>query len=824
MVPQARSKTAKRELLLAYGVLPLVYVIIGRLGLTLAVSPGYATAVFLPAGIAVAAAFMMGMISLPGTFLGSFFLNVWIGYSVGHEADSLNIATAVVIALASVLQAGAGGLILRRAIGYPAPLDNPRDLLFFLLLAPLFCLASASISITGMWALGILKFGDIAINWLTWWVGDTLGVLVALPLMLVLFGEPRRLRKLRVWYVAVPMIVCFALFVAVFIRVKSWEKTESLTEFYARSQQLADSLRADFDDQGLFLKELSSVFINRDVAVDRKVFHALVQVFLQRFPEIQAVEWAPRITGPERQAFEAAQRQSLPNFEIRELTAERDMQPAADRPVFYPVTYIAPLAGNEVAAGFDLASDASREASINAAVESGNIIATAPIRLVQDPRRQAGALLIGAVNGGPTGAGVLIVVLGMDTFARSVMAPFQSIIRLKLTDMNAGEPLFDNLAAIEPAYQTVLNFGTRRYLVQTGPSPAYLAQHWGWQSWTLLAGGVLSTGLLGALLMLGTGHTHRVRMKEEELETVLHRTPFMLTRCGRDLRYRFVSESCAAMFERRSEDMVGKRIDEIIGEEAFRTILPYIEKVLDGNQVEYESEVPYRGVGGRTVHVVYTPDKNECREVVGWIASILDITDQKQARERERTLLLEIQHRNNNLLAIVQTIAHRSLSGGQSLDEAKQAFESRLQALARANRQITQSNWRGVGLREIVRLEMEPFGGRTTIDGANVMLGPKATQDFSLALHELATNAGKYGSLSNGTGHVAISWMNNKNGKTNSLRFCWKERGGPAVGEPTRHGFGTALLKATFPDINLHYESEGLRCEMDLPLNEKAIS
>jgi two-component system CheB/CheR fusion protein len=104
------------------------------------------------------------------------------------------------------------------------------------------------------------------------------------------------------------------------------------------------------------------------------------------------------------------------------------------------------------------------------------------------------------------------------------------------------------------------------------------------------------------------------------------------------------------------------------------------------------------------------------------------------------------------------------------------------------------------------------------------MLGPKATQDFSLALHELATNAGKYGSLSNGTGHVAISWMNNKNGKTNSLRFCWKERGGPAVGEPTRHGFGTALLKATFPDINLHYESEGLRCEMDLPLNEKAIS
>jgi len=168
--------------------------------------------------------------------------------------------------------------------------------------------------------------------------------------------------------------------------------------------------------------------------------------------------------------------------------------------------------------------------------------------------------------------------------------------------------------------------------------------------------------------------------------------------------------------------------------------------------------------------------------------------------------------------------AAAAVAGGQSSDEAKRAFESRLQALARANRQITQSNWRGVGLREIVRLELEPFGGRTTTDGANVILSPKATQSFSLALHELATNAGKYGSLSNGTGHIAISWTITKNGETNTLNFCWRERGGPPVSEPVRHGFGTSLLKASFPDINLHYASEGLSCEINLPLDEKAIS
>jgi two-component sensor histidine kinase len=125
-----------------------------------------------------------------------------------------------------------------------------------------------------------------------------------------------------------------------------------------------------------------------------------------------------------------------------------------------------------------------------------------------------------------------------------------------------------------------------------------------------------------------------------------------------------------------------------------------------------------------------------------------------------------------------------------------------------------------VALREIVRLEMEPFGGRTTMDGVDVILDPKQAQNFSLALHELATNAGKYGALSNGSGNVGISWTITANGETNILKFCWQERGGPAVNEPVQFGFGTALLKATFPGINLRYAPAGLICEMELSLDD----
>src|SRR5690349_17029494 len=104
--------------LLAYAVLPLAYVITGRLGLLLAVPPGYATAVFVPAGIAVGAMFMAGGMSLPGIFIGSLLLNLWTGYATTHQLAVLSVAAALVIALASTLQAALGGAVLRRVIGY----------------------------------------------------------------------------------------------------------------------------------------------------------------------------------------------------------------------------------------------------------------------------------------------------------------------------------------------------------------------------------------------------------------------------------------------------------------------------------------------------------------------------------------------------------------------------------------------------------------------------------------------------------------------------------------------------------------------------------
>jgi two-component sensor histidine kinase len=142
---------------------------------------------------------------------------------------------------------------------------------------------------------------------------------------------------------------------------------------------------------------------------------------------------------------------------------------------------------------------------------------------------------------------------------------------------------------------------------------------------------------------------------------------------------------------------------------------------------------------------------------------------------------------------------------------------ARLQALARANGHVLKSDWSGVGVHELVETELEPFRTNVAVDGITVLIRPEDAQNLSLALHELATNATKYGALSNAAGKVHISWRIMR-GDNPTLRFRWREAGGPPVVPPDRQGFGTTMLKGMFTDVRIDYLEEGLNCEFQLQL------
>jgi two-component sensor histidine kinase len=208
------------------------------------------------------------------------------------------------------------------------------------------------------------------------------------------------------------------------------------------------------------------------------------------------------------------------------------------------------------------------------------------------------------------------------------------------------------------------------------------------------------------------------------------------------------------------------------------------------------------------------PRRDDEGNICLWYGSTEDIHERKIGEERQRLLVNELNHRVKNTLATVQAIASQTLKGDISLDEARARFEARLLALSRAHNLITDQNWEGASVEQVVRDATDHLApDRFELAGERVWLSPRAALALALALHELATNGVKYGALSGEEGKVAISWRTEEG----MLRLEWKELGGPKVEAPTRRGFGSRLIeRALGSDLGgkaeLSFEADGLRC------------
>lgn len=198
--------------------------------------------------------------------------------------------------------------------------------------------------------------------------------------------------------------------------------------------------------------------------------------------------------------------------------------------------------------------------------------------------------------------------------------------------------------------------------------------------------------------------------------------------------------------------------------------------------------------------------------------------ERAQAEQRQRLLMNELNHRVKNSLATVQAIARQTLKGNIGLAEARARFERRLMALSRAHDLLTEQSWRRAALDRVVSDSIEHLAGdpeRFRIDGESLWLTPRAALALALAVHELGTNAAKYGALSGPEGRVEIGWRLDEG----LLRLDWKERGGPPVDEPGRRGFGSRLIERSLgADLRgaatLLFEPDGLRCRIEAPLDE----
>jgi PAS domain S-box-containing protein len=205
-----------------------------------------------------------------------------------------------------------------------------------------------------------------------------------------------------------------------------------------------------------------------------------------------------------------------------------------------------------------------------------------------------------------------------------------------------------------------------------------------------------------------------------------------------------------------------------------------------------------------------------------------EVTERHEAARHRELLIHELNHRVKNTLAVVQATAHQTLRRSEVSAEVREAFAGRLAALASAHDILTRRNWESALLDELLETALAPFtqraGERIALSGPKLRLPAKTAVSFALAIHELATNAAKYGALSNEAGRVSVSWLLARRDEMGWLKLRWKETGGPAVVAPARRGFGSRMIEKALAEelagqVRLKFEPTGVTCAIDSPLH-----
>jgi len=209
-----------------------------------------------------------------------------------------------------------------------------------------------------------------------------------------------------------------------------------------------------------------------------------------------------------------------------------------------------------------------------------------------------------------------------------------------------------------------------------------------------------------------------------------------------------------------------------------------------------------------------------------------EIAERREAEKHRELLINELNHRVKNTLATVQSIAAQTLRTGALDLEVRHRLDARLVALSDAHNLLTEHNWEGSTLRRVVEMALRPHESdrekRFVVEGPEIKLSPKSALAFAMAIHELATNAIKYGALSNESGQVAIRWQVIRGEEEPRLQLVWRESGGPAVAPPTRKGFGSRLIERGLAAdlggrVELTYPTSGVVCTIDAPLRQTTV-
>lgn len=326
----------------------------------------------------------------------------------------------------------------------------------------------------------------------------------------------------------------------------------------------------------------------------------------------------------------------------------------------------------------------------------------------------------------------------------------------------------------------------------------------------------------------------RLPESERRLAAIIEQTSVGVAQTDLDGRFELVNPRLCQIVGRSADELRTLRMQDLVRPEDRAESDAKFQALVAGGP-PFNMEKSYIRPDGSTVWVskyvslIYRDDGRPDKAV----AVILDISRRKLEAEHRELLLHELNHRVKNSLATVQAIALRTSASATDLASFREAFMSRLLALSATHDLLARESWRGVELRSLVEMELTPYSeaGRQSphIAGDAVQLNPRTAVALSLALHELATNAGKYGALATADGRVDVRWTAFSRADQPWLELVWSESGGPPVEPPTRRGFGSRLIAEGIKhelggDASLDFPVTGVVCRMTIPLADPDAS
>lgn len=323
----------------------------------------------------------------------------------------------------------------------------------------------------------------------------------------------------------------------------------------------------------------------------------------------------------------------------------------------------------------------------------------------------------------------------------------------------------------------------------------------------------------------------RVRASEQRLASMVRHTPLAVILWDANFRIAEWNPAAESIFGWTAAQAIGMHAHLIVPASAH----PYVDEILEklvANKGGTRGTNDNVTRDGRIISCEWynSPLVGPDGKVYGIVSLCQDVSERTRAEQRQHTLMLELDHRVKNNLAAILALAEQTLYTSESLQQFGEAFTGRLRAMSRMHELLARSRWQSIELSEMVRRSLEAYvmGPKPpiTIAGEHRLLSSKTATGLSLVLHELATNAAKYGSLSIPTGHVHVGWsITDSDDASRTLTINWRESDGPPVTPPTRRGFGTGLIEGVVAyefggSAEFDFAPTGLCCRIVLPLPE----